>query len=135
MDKPPTADRQRVKRYVTKLLPKLGLNGWRVFVKDEWSDDEDLYAEVTPEPNVRESGLILGERWQRMTNRERGETLVHELLHLANADLRQYVHKVIIPTLPEDAREPLLQGFEDYNEASIDRLAMALYPLLPKYGD
>ena len=125
---------EKIERYVAKVLRRLDLNYWRVYVAKDLPPD-DAFAMICPADGRRCAALYVHEDWNKRTPYEQQLTLVHECLHLAHHDQEFTVRRWVddSPLSVTDSAEEMFRRFKVDTERMVDSLANALTPLMPRW--
>lgn len=128
-------EKDKVLRYVSFLLGHFRLGEWTILLSavptmadDERPDDANIHTY-----NLRYNAVLqVSPYWERMTDEDKREVLVHEVLHLWSRDLKlrqlEWCAK-----LSGDLPGYALSDLSDTEERMVDRMASALAPHLPQY--
>lgn len=128
----PAGELRKVRAYVAKLARMLAPE-WKVTVA-EFYTTEDAQAVVYPTPKIRDAVIVLGSDWDNIeTDAEAGYTLLHELLHLVTAEMCASVQGTYTH-LEKQACSIAWACFDTLEEVAVHKLALALAPVMPKFG-
>jgi hypothetical protein len=117
-------------RLVAHYRPMLGVDP-RTQITFRWDRDTTSYAEAHQTFRRRTATLRIGRRYGTQSYRDRCQTAIHELLHLAQHGMVCAVHETVGHELLGDAGQFEL-NYDREVELFTDTLAEALVDVLPK---
>ncbi len=124
------ADLARVRAYVARLQPLLGLAHWRFDVSDELPEEPHLSAHFRRWPRRSGATLRFSDEHFRDSLEEQRDTVVHELCHAVLENLCVAVSEGF-DWLEQTSRAWAWERFVHECELTVDHLARILAPSLP----
>lgn len=126
-----------IERYVEKVLLRLDLNYWRVYVACKLPPQDALLM-IEPTDGRRVAMLyVSAEWWDDRTSEEKRTDLVHECLHLAHHDQEEVIRR-FKNTTGDVGAYPMSLVWEQFRietERMVDSLSYVIAPFMPRWQD
>ena len=122
-----------IEGYIRDLLVILRLQDWTITLDWSISKDHDVYATIISNPDQKRATLNLTIKFLELDNKERSQTLVHELMHCHLFALHYLTEKSIEQACSKKVSEMFLVGFDCEIEKATDAIADVLAPFVPKF--
>lgn len=131
-----TADQvAAIERYVAKLLRRLELNYWRVYVARDLPPEDSLLL-IEPTDGRRVAMLyVSADWWDQQSAAEKRTDLVHECLHLAHHDQEEVIRRFKNNNgdVGPYAMGLVWEQFRIETERMVDSLSYVIAPHMPKW--
>jgi hypothetical protein len=131
-----TKRQQRIlERYCERLLKRLDLSYWKVFVACDLPP-EDALLMISPTDGRRTAGLCVSEGWwERQDAEQKRIDLTHEMLHLAHHDQEEVIRtwKASTADVAPYVLDLLWERFNIETERMTDSLSYVLAPHMPPW--
>lgn len=127
---------KRIQKWVDANKSRLGLADWQIFVEVEPPSDPNWIAGCQDVAGRKLAYLRFGDTFFQdwYTARERTATLIHELLHCAGAQERNFaVNGPIAQVVSPKVHRVFEAGFLQAHEYAVDTMACGLAPLFPQF--
>lgn len=123
-----------IERYVRRVLKRLDLGYWRVWVAKDLPP-EDALLMIAPTDGRRYANLFVSEGWWDRTADEKRTDLTHECLHLAHHDQEEVIRRFKNDSgdVPPYAMGIVWDQFRIETERMVDSLSYVLAPHMPKW--
>jgi hypothetical protein len=128
--------------YVNRVRLAMGLTEWEIQVTDEPADDpEKTSLEILPQPTVHWARVRVGGFFNDGGNAKSGPeeqriTVVHELLHLTQARLMEWLQQGMLRNEMSPQSAHLVEAlFQEEIEVMTDRTARMLARYMPPVPD
>jgi len=124
-----------IERYVRKILYRLDLNYWRVYVACK-QPPEGAQLMIWPTDGRRVAMLYVSENWWAdQSAEEKRIDLVHECLHLAHHDQEEVIRrfKTNNGDVGEYAMGLVWEQFKVETERMVDSLSYVIAPFMPEW--
>lgn len=116
-----------VERFVRHYREALGVDP-RIKINVEWDPDLVAYAEVNQMSRRRVATVLVGTMYGKQSLRDRRQTIIHELLHVAQNGVLASIHEA---NDAEHLPDELFLNVIREHELFTDTLAETLVDLLP----
>lgn len=131
-DSLPAAEYQKVCRYFEKIGKLLAIH-WDLLVDPDYDPDPTVNARVVPTTNRHMATVHIGQGWLDLSPRDKTEVVVHELIHVMNAKVNQFVMDVVCEAMPNTAKRIAADTYDNLDEQFVDRVSFALASLVPEW--
>jgi hypothetical protein len=124
-----------IERYVAKVLVKLDLNYWRVYVAKDLPPEGALLM-IEPTDGRRVALLYVSDGWWTSQSADEKRTdLVHECLHLAHHDQEEVIRRFKNNNgdVGTYAMSLVWEQFHVETERMVDSLSYVIAPFMPKW--
>lgn len=123
------AERLRVERFVTAALPILEMRDWRVSVQGQPAPVGSVACSLRID-GQKVGAIRLGKNFWNQEPHDIKQTLLHELLHLVSADVRDFVYKSVPGVTKTPAWSAFHPLFDHALEVMVDTLAYSFASLI-----
>ena len=137
----PAATTEEILKYLRYLLVALHCTQWSVMLAEECvpheatAEEMGTYAIVHTSSDVNTAVLQVCDAWETISDVQRRQTLVHEVLHLVVKDLDRRANFWAHTLADDSIRTSVLMDIGNSVERTTEALALILAPHLMQYGD
>ena len=123
--------RRLIDAYLRNAALALGLGSWSLSLSKGVPTGKTSTAETFIRDDADEAIVAVSDTFFDWPEPYRRKVLVHELLHLHLHELTKYARDAVEGDLGQTAERIFAMSLSSFEERAVDRLAVAIAPLLP----